>query len=444
MDRISAAKVLIVEDEEEKAVDLLTALGRRGIGAAWLKGGSDPDDKPLAPLEGVRILFLDLQLANFPNETSQLVGVLLSRLRELMADRQHPLAIVVWSTRGDAQEITELMMEKWRSFFDHIAPKVVLLDKNDLDTNDLLEQIPGSLAQLGAINLLLFWEQLVADAASDTTTALSALLTETDNDLLDILKRLHQAAAPPEAVDPPDALAAVSESLNVILEDRLLRRTLESATNPVAVGGSTMSVAKSVLDERPPENKERQARLNRLLLVAPVHDAWEPRPGNIYLADSALFGGRFPISDEPDASINREQLLRHTLNIKDASQPAQVAPILAASVPILLELTPECDHAQQRMVRTRLLAGAIIEARLAKRVKGLQHVYATLPVRLDHQLLSHQDVVLVFNALMWLGLPIDDLALLRESFRLRKQQLIDVQAWFGYHANRPGVLQIDR
>ncbi len=80
------------------------------------------------------------------------------------------------------------------------------------------------------------------------------------------------------------------------------------------------------------------------------------------------------------------------------------------------------------------------------RAKDLGHVYATKPVHLQHdeQFPDGCDVVLLFNALMWFALPLDQVALMRESFRLRKQLLNDVQAWFGYHANRPGVLQIDR
>ena len=440
MDRVSAAKVLVVENEDAPALDLLTALGRRGIGAAWLRGGKD--DGPLTPLRGVRIVFLDLILDNFPNDTDGVVGLLLERLEGMLADETHPIAIVVWSTRSDAEEIVELLEESWSSTFKFIAHKFVLLEKQGQTSDDLLKLLPERFAELGAINLLLHWEQLVSDAASDTTTALDEVRRDSDTELEDVLGRLYGAAKPPGPdAEPADVLSAVGEALNVVLEDRILRRTHENAA---AAGDAALRVAEGLLQAGPtPKAADRQAQLNRLLLLAPVRDHFVgPRPGNLYF-EGADSGETFPISDKEGALIDRADLLRHTFKLTENTPKEKMAEVLEQARSLLLEITPACDYAQDRMRRARLIAGAAVPAAMGK---GLgEWTYCTRPVRLDEDLLPGAgDVVLVFNALMWLGLPLAALEGMREIYRLRQQQLNDVQAWFGHHAIRPGVLQIDR
>lgn len=443
MDGLKGARVVVVDDSHESAVPLLLALGQEGIGAAYLDG--QPEHLPAAPFRGVRILFLDMDLG-VGGEDTAIIGALIGVLRKVLRDDTHPLGIVTWTVKDDA--FVDRFESAFRDAFPGIRPLMLQrLTKTD-ELPVILKELPERLKTFGAFNFLLFWEQLVAQAASDTTAALSELVEgdQIDEALLDLLSLVARAGAGPEVTTAADGLRASLDGLNVILEDRLMRLSQEAASATGTLD-AVVAAATEKLTTQGATSEAYMSGLNRLLLIAPVVQGHAPRPGNLYLPDG--YGDAFPIGVDGDSAIGLDDLIIHMCRLADGPpkvRAKQLDELRESAIPVLLELTPDCDYAQNRMSRARLVGGLMLPLVLAKKLNGRDYVKEIGPFAIAPGDCGERNgiYVLAIDALIWLGIPVAELSERHESLRLRKQQLVDVQAWFGGHAVRPGVIQIDR
>jgi hypothetical protein len=444
MDGLKTARVLVIDDAPNQVVPLITALGLAGIGAVYLDG--DLERTPERPLEGIRVLFLDMELEEDAGEDKAVISRLMAYLPLAIADRSHPLGIVTWTRRGS--ELIHEFQVAFSSRFNQLRPVMLAtLDKTD-DVPDILDSLPAKLAEFGAFNFLLFWEQLVSDSAADTTRALSDLVDQAkvQEDFMALLATLGKAGAGPDLAGPADALSATLDALNVVLEDRVARRSLELGAAATDLSELTQKIASEIAQGGGSTSSDRKAELNRLLLVAPVWGTHAPRPGNVYLPEG--FGKRaFPISEAKSAAISLDVLIEHMCKMpqKEKERNGRMAELRASCIPALVEVTPDCDYALDRMDRVRLIAGLLVPVDKATRLNGKDYVKSLRPVYLRAGDNSNVEgiYVLALDALMIHGVPREELESAQESWRLRKQQFVDVQVWFSNHAARPGVIQID-
>ncbi len=237
------SRALIIDDTLKEALPVIHALGALGI--ASLYHDASPDADYSRKHSGLRLLFLDMVLENrgaTENDAEGAANILVGALDQIIEPSAAPLVVVCWTKYKDFKE--DFKKAFVRAFPNTRLEDVLLLNKDDFSDpekrNVLLERIDDALATLRPLSLLLSWEQMVHDAATQTTSALANLVqsavmangSKWDDAAYQICAALALAERGSRLADEQGehALAAFYDCLTPLLADRLdhmgLRRTL--------------------------------------------------------------------------------------------------------------------------------------------------------------------------------------------------------------------------
>src|SRR5262245_28446643 len=231
MTGVKTARAMVIDDDPVEAALVLLALGRLGIGAVYLKCDR-AEELPTEPLDGIRLLFLDMVLAG-TTDTKQVVSHLMTVLKRVLPTDPHPILIVLWTKHY--QDYGEPFKQALAGEFKQLPPNVVVvLDKAQFDPEDpatvmkIAAAITVELNKREPMNLIWNWEQSIHDAASRTTSVLMQLvisrLSKPDDDvtpaLWNTLKAMVVAAGGESSHSPQEAVALLFETLNSIHFDR--------------------------------------------------------------------------------------------------------------------------------------------------------------------------------------------------------------------------------
>ncbi|MFH1127645.1 MAG: hypothetical protein V1718_06055, partial [archaeon] len=102
--------------------------------------------------------------------------------------------------------------------------------------------------------------------------------------------------------------------------------------------------------------------------------------------------------------------------------------------PVQLEISPICDHAQNKWKCHRLLNGIAWPFEHKKSLKKAEYLYQTPPLYIDNTV-----YILVFDFRRFYSQSLSELKNIECAFKLKKSLLVDIQSHFSGHANRPGI-----
>ena len=182
MTLLRTARVVVIDDEPAEAMPIVEALGRMSIGCAWLRGDRI-EDLPDSPIEGVRLVFLDMDLATSGNSRTKTTTAF-TVLRRVVGESLGNLAIVLWTKHEELRsDFKVLIEESIANGALGIGPGVLVsLEKPanaaDLNVADLLRRLAEVIADCSPLDLLWMWEQAAHQAASGTTESLATLATD--------------------------------------------------------------------------------------------------------------------------------------------------------------------------------------------------------------------------------------------------------------------------
>jgi hypothetical protein len=198
MDGFRTARVLVLDDDPQQAMPVIHALGLLGISAIY-HNGSIQSPFP-TKLTGVRVMFVDMVLAEHGADASDpraCVTMVSETLKELVEDSCDPIVVICWTGHGT-------MAEEFQPILKLAFPKskidnVIVADKSSLsrpeDLEKLKQLIAKAVAEHGPINVLFRWEQMVHDAATHTTGAITKLVQQYKTDEVPWNERGYQLCA---------------------------------------------------------------------------------------------------------------------------------------------------------------------------------------------------------------------------------------------------------
>jgi len=467
---LETTRVCIIDDEPKEYLPLIHALSRLRFGCIHISGDKLEElPPPEEPLEGLRLVFLDMQLGSEGADEAAITSHTAQVFSRVVSPSAGPLLVVIWTKHDHMVELFQKRLyENYPAYLGRLLFTRIEKPADEADPNQLRIEISREMQKFFPAEILWRWEQLAHDAASATTEEISkhacnrAEVTGQDseeectsklkNGLNDLLNILISAEAE-ETVSVQTAFADLLSVLNPLHRDRLENAMNDAdvkAAEPLIEGKKTI-----------PTNLEK-VELNTMLFVAACVTGGHPfRPGTVFrIADPIAFEARFRISiadvfgellevSKPPGlnkakqklesgklsgeklqaaqELMREQALLLQTNIKNAVLECE---------PILLDISPPCDFAQRHPRFAKLVSGLMVPVgkRIKYRDKGSFRTLRTIK-------LGERNWDSVFCSRFTFTLPtIAPIPELEPFWRLRDPILTDIRYWSASQDARLGYV----
>ncbi|MGV8120414.1 MAG: hypothetical protein AB2L14_11685 [Candidatus Xenobiia bacterium LiM19] len=479
---LQTARTVVIDDDPEEAFPLLISLAHLGIGALYFNG--DKERFPKSPINGIRIVFLDLRLTGSINvEPERFIPMAIEVLKATVSLESGLTGIICWTKfEEDIETLKKLIPDMLKDFNPSFL--LSLKDKSFLKDNvDKLEkQIEKELRSHHAHKILWEWEQAVHEAATGTTNLISEVAGKEDEDLLKILAALVSSSAGNLDLDTSLCENFLFDMLNPIHYDQL-----EALSKEGYISVPHINELLKKLKEEVKLTDIQKVKLNTAVLISKNVDkkaSWQP--GNVYMIRPKL-KSKCPVThfkinaksliktmspnwrkdeiykrlDNENSKLKKEledleklksptnkskepESIQSDIESKSKELASKEDEITSACIPVLVEMSPACDYFQKKKPCSRFIGGMLIPEKLIEifKVNSQDRVYLKQvdPISVFE---LEGNWHLILNARFLFGIMTEQAKMISQPIcRLRSHVLVDIQAWFASHAARPGFLSV--
>lgn len=448
------SRIVIVDDSLDDVKKLLTFFDREGVPYNYYQ---PPELKnlPRKPLKDIRVLFLDFDFGvSGQSPVKNKISVLMGIFKKLLAKDNGPYILVAWTTfnTGTGDLITPF---KEAIMADPSLPRPVIIFDMDKSVvmNDLkkIEQnIKKAFNGSNVFELLLRWgnhadkaiSHLLNNLLDISTKRLPAGLTSFDGYATELNKAMqfhvHKFATSLLGAENlkanKDLLIAGQMPFINFFQDLIESSIKEDGHDFRNLEKSTYQFSRPPLPA--PYTVKEKAELNSIFLLSSKPESFA-QPGNIYMADPVFRiltdNGRHPLINQ--VVPKNSDLIQDFIQSPNGQHRQW---FLRRAKKILMEITPECDFAQNNWKAARLVLGVLmpyVDTMGAPNsfLKKSDKVTPSLPV-----VYKNQVYLMTFHNIYQYSLGIKALTGAKPILRARKDLLVDIQHWFASHISRPG------
>jgi hypothetical protein len=442
MNGLSGARVVLLDDESSEAIPVIKAFSKMGVPVAFFDGKSTELPTKKKKLRGVRLAILDMNLGVTGSDET-IASTLVQTFGRIVDDDNGPYGILIWTNHPDLRDLVA------RYIFEHATlPKPVFIvtmkkaafrmpggngSARRFAVGKLSRELLKILAENSPLECLQVWEGTCFQAATNVTNSIAELSgTATANldqwrkawreETLKLLLVISKASAE-ENHTRENCIPSIFLALNPLHSDRmdlLVEELSDGLSGHVdhimaATGGAAT---------------ERKAKVNTMLhLAADQLDSFNP--GNLYVFDR---------KSRPEFMPTIEEVLQDCLQ-KEAKPKAVFTEARLCG----LEVTPACDHAQNKMRLSRVVAGFVVPWDHKSAIKsnaGFLNAIGPFHFPRKPKLLKEGSYLVVFNSRYVVTAKPNLVKQLRATVRVRASLLADVQSWASYQAARQGVMML--
>jgi hypothetical protein len=442
MNGLSGARVLLLDDEPDQALPVISAFSNIGVPVAYF----DATELPRANhrLKGVRLAILDMDLG-VGGSDKNMASTLVATLSGILSPENGPYGVLIWTKHPDLKNIVAQYIH------DHSKlPKpvfVTMLKKADFAIRNaqgqatnrfsirkLSNRLVQVLAESSPLECMQSWEGSCFRAATNVTNSVAEITNLTTANLdewarawreetLKLLLVISRARAEVRHT-AQNCISSIFLALNPLHTDRMdvlvesMSDDLSGHVNKImqAQGGSAV---------------DRRARVNTMLHVASDH-LDEFMPGNLYVFGKTNRPSFMPSMADVLSECVEGGVPQVTENLKILTKSARLCGI---------EITPVCDHAQNKMGLSKVIAGVIVPYEHDKKIKNkAQFLKRVGPLHFASRLLPAGAYVLYLNSRYVATAKPNLVKLLTATARVRAQLLADIQSWASYQSSRQGVM----
>jgi hypothetical protein len=173
----------------------------------------------------------------------------------------------------------------------------------------------------------------------------------------------------------------------------------------------------------------RRAGVNSMLHLSTDH-LNQFSPGNIYLFESA--------KRHPSFMPTVEELLKGWIPGSAEKLNENLEIVSKTAYLCAVEISPICDHAQDKIGLSRLIAGVILPWESPLKMKSSQFIESVGPLMITEPLLSGE-YGLHLNSRYVTSSPLKKIRRLKPAFRVKPELLADIQTWSSFQGSRQGI-----
>lgn len=424
-------RVVVIDNEESEAIPLLKVLFINGIAAAFFTGMQS--ELPRKPLEGIRVVFLDLELV-YSNKKKTIKATLQKVLGKIISKNNGPYILIFWSVHES--DYTKALQELFDDQLSCIKPAVVLsLEKlvymktNKAGQKEFVstalklidKKLRDELKKAGAFDLFVLWENIVHKSAGKIVNDFSSFYPLDENwnkNMFRVFRALAEAYAG-ERLQPGN--------INEISKNSLLTFNIAFLDNLESVI-ENFQYAGRITGLRPRGRPDADiiSKINSRLLVAEAGDDNSIKPGNLY---------------EGGINKRRHAAIQDVYNGKLSQFSQTQRDNLIASVKnVFLEVSPLCDYTCNKLRAYRFLPGLMWPSDFSKQIKkSAEYLYVSPLVNI-----KNNKYKLVFDIRCLTTLPVNTPRSNKKLLgRIRHELLVDIQSYIARHVSRPGVTSVN-
>lgn len=448
---MNKTRVLIVDDNEKEGFSIALALHNHGFSPWFVRYAQENfTNDTHGKHEGVWCFIMDIDLlgsglANSDGNTA--FAAVEGAIDYLLDDNNGPYVLVTWSRHDDrAEELFQHLRErlpiKKRPFILLRLEKESFL--NSENSSELQTKLLQKLGEIPPLLVMMKWENAVRSSSCDITQMLfdAAGVSEPEEiwreNLRHILHSLAQSHAG-KTLCPENTQSSLYSVLGPLLEDRILASL--NSDLPIDLSQSASSAGSNT-------NGNWWREINSML-----HLDSNPNPkdgtGLVYEFPGTESGLPSPL----DGLGNRADFVRkyflleqnNGLRYERGSGPAE-----SDCVPIIVDVTPPCDHSQEKAGLRKFIGGirvdlTIPQGRERECCLKKRPDYLKMTPEFHKNEGSVKPFSLVINARLAISLSDDEAVLLRlgsPKFRVRSQLIGDIISWLSQYAARPGIVSL--
>lgn len=426
------SRVVVIDNEPKEVIYLIRALSRHGISVTYLSGKKE--ELPEKPFSDVRMIFLDLVLEGVPlGDNKSIVSTLISVLSRIVEKgRSGPFILAIWTKHPEKIKKVQRALIK-----ESYQPFAIDLQKDEffdfegeqkLEDSEMFKKIEkkiqDKLQNIGIFDILLLWENLVHNSSATIVNEFSKLIISDgkwdaekwDKEMKNIFHKLAEAKAGKtlNTNSSQEVLKHALFTFDGIFLDTLEKNIYKEQYNQMDFSFLQNGVGKDI-----------KGKINsRLLLDTSELD--KLYPGNVY-------------------KIDEKDHINDNLTCSDT----EIEEIKNESIPVIIEVSPLCDFAQNKMKLSRIVKGFLcpIEVQIdgttiqicKKKLKNSAYFHYISPV-IEY---NEKFYRLVIDFRHFSAKSIAEMNENTPIFRLRKDTLIYIQTKLSSHINRPGVLFVE-
>ncbi|XOB42355.1 MAG: hypothetical protein ACKKMP_03280 [Candidatus Nealsonbacteria bacterium] len=446
--------VVVIDDVYDEVKSLLKMLNHEGIGLVYYNG-TDYKEFPTKPLKGVRLLFLDFVLGTDGQSSRNKISTLMGVVKKVISKDNGPYIILAW-TKHDVPTDDLLTLFKEEILKDPQFPQpvvIVNLEKNKCmkNPNTINKKLNEKFGDENILKFILYWENCARDALCD----LLEILSDISRPMITTGQSFDNYSANWNAQLEKHIFRIAETSLgkNIGANKNLLVAAQLALTIPFHDCAETLikkntryskKLVKKIISHKNEQyNLEEKARMNTFFLLASQEINKNIQPGNVYKFNDVF---RKIKCRNKNCYSNKIKLTKQGIvqEFYDWSNGPiknyrNKAALLKKVIPILLEITPECDYAQKKWKTPMLVLGilwpTIFENVLSANSEKYKPNYVYKPLLIKYQ---NEVYYLTFNAHHIFNIGFRMFDSVEPILKTRKELLVDIQQWFSGHISRPG------
>lgn len=440
MNGLIGTRVLLLDDEPQEALPVIKAFSKVGVPIAYFDGNQDCFPLEGEKLCGVRLAILDIDLG-FGGNSKNLASTLAGAFSRLVSQNNGPYGILIWTNHKEHVD------EVSAAIFSHQStPKPVFVvalskagflngkgknSKQKATTAAIRDALRSALRKGSApFESLQQWESLgfaastnVINAISDLTGANATALNEWQKEWKEEMLRLLLVIAKAgygKHLSEKNVLPSLFLTLNPLQLDRM-----DSLSEP-----NTKVVshhAKGIFNAQGTASLARRAGVNSMLHLS-TDNLGQFSPGNLYIFAAKL----------PSFMPSIEEMLKGWTPGSGAKLTENLAAAVQAARLCAVEISPVCDHAQDKIGLSRLIAGVMLPWENSVKMSRSQFIKTVGPLKIAGPLQSGE-YGLHLNSRYVASSPLGRVKKLTPAFRVKPELLADIQTWSSYQGSRQGI-----
>lgn len=472
IESLASPSVVVVDNEEEEYSAIISALNSFHVGCVHFKGDT-VEDVPAEPFKTLRLVFMDLHLTGAVGKDAASHAA--NFFRSLVSRDSAAVVVVIWSKYADdAVPNGEVPVEDQET--EAALFRRTLLEAEPLYTERLIfvkmakpkpgdrpdsaewvaelkSEIAKTLVGRPAIELMWSWEAMIRRAGTQVSQGLTALASplqlEGENGDLSLEAGLEAVVQMLARAQAEGDLSRDTAPLHLVtLLDQILADHVQHgrAVSDLANHGEWLAAEVDNAALKP----DLAAKINGFLLTASVSGSTTAfLPGTVYeCTDVEAFQRAFGVKVgsllydccQPRITGKADDDARKKLE-KERRDGWKLA-----ATPVLLELSPDCDVAQNKRHMATMVAGLILPvAESGHTTTG--DAFQTLPKFAlrwpGTNFPDQQEVVLVFCSRYKLTLPAGQVPdWVKPWFRLREMPTASLRNWHSGYSARIGYVSL--